>query len=398
MIGEEPKPSPLSPILFALFASVAFGVVITRLYGVQIQQGSEFTRQSWENFVQTKRLEHARGEILDRQGRVLVTNRPSFNVTVTPAFLPNTVRALRRLGWAVGLSRSESKAVTVAFSRSVQERGPPILLARDLPEAAVGSLRRIQAELDVPLEAVPIVRAPATGEEDSFAAYLDPETFPSVTRVFRRLETVMGLDEKERVRLNRRARHARGLRRYREITVRRDVLPAVAERVTLEVELGDLAGVAVRESRSRDYRYGKLAAHLLGYVNELSPRELEARREQGYRLGDLIGRRGVERAFEEELRGVDGFEPIVVDSRGRAQHSGLAQVFGEGPVRSTPQQLEGRLHRQYHAEPRGQLDLLGSGQDAVLQSMAGIGALGTVRHCYQCGEVLAYGPFADRVD
>ncbi len=80
--------------------------------------------------------------------------------------------------------------------------------------------------------------------------------------------------------------------------------------------------------------YGALAAHMLGYVNEIDPLSLEAERAKnnpmGYELGDLLGREGVERTFEEDLRGVDGYEQIVVDAKGRRQHDAfVTSLLGE---------------------------------------------------------------------
>lgn len=303
---------------------LGFAIVLARVYSLQITQGAEFAKRSLENFIQTKRLQHDRGEIVDRKGRVLVTNRPAYNVTITPVFLPRTERTLAAIGRAVGLSQEEALAAAVALRRSAEEDGPPTLLARDLGAAAVRALRAAQARLEVPLDAVPVIET-LGDDEPSYAAYMDPATFPSVARVFRRLRAILRLSKKEIGAIEKRVRGSQGLSRYKDVVVRSDVKRAVAERLTLEVELGDLPGVSVREGRARTYRDGQTAAHLLGYVNELSPQELEARRDLGYRLGDNIGRRGVERAFEEALRGLDGEEPVVVDSKGRAQISGFAR-------------------------------------------------------------------------
>jgi penicillin-binding protein 2 len=58
-----------------------------------------------------------------------------------------------------------------------------------------------------------------------------------------------------------------------------------------------------------------MAAHLLGYVGEISQQELGAR--QGYRMGDLIGKGGAERYWENYLRGIDGGQQVEVDAVGR---------------------------------------------------------------------------------
>ena len=67
----------------------------------------------------------------------------------------------------------------------------------------------------------------------------------------------------------------------------------------------------------RTYPAGSLAANVLGYVSEISEDELRARSEEGYTGGDLIGKSGIERAYEEILRGRPGQEALEVDARGR---------------------------------------------------------------------------------
>ncbi len=66
----------------------------------------------------------------------------------------------------------------------------------------------------------------------------------------------------------------------------------------------------------RVYRHGPLTAHVLGYLGEVTQEDLEADGSD-YEPGDLAGRRGVERAFEDRLRGSDGERVVVVDSHGR---------------------------------------------------------------------------------
>ena len=67
----------------------------------------------------------------------------------------------------------------------------------------------------------------------------------------------------------------------------------------------------------RTYPAGSTVANVLGYVGEISEEELKARAEDGYAGGDLIGKSGVERSYESELRGSPGQEALEVDARGR---------------------------------------------------------------------------------
>jgi len=69
----------------------------------------------------------------------------------------------------------------------------------------------------------------------------------------------------------------------------------------------------------RIYPAGALAAHVTGYVGEITKEELQARPEQGYGGGDQIGKLGIEAYYEGILRGEMGEEAVEVDARGRRQ-------------------------------------------------------------------------------
>ena len=65
----------------------------------------------------------------------------------------------------------------------------------------------------------------------------------------------------------------------------------------------------------RNYPFGDLASHILGYVGEISPDQLKS--SKGYALGDKVGQAGIESSFDKELRGLPGLEQLRVDSLGR---------------------------------------------------------------------------------
>ncbi len=70
----------------------------------------------------------------------------------------------------------------------------------------------------------------------------------------------------------------------------------------------------------RFYPLGKTLAHVLGYVGEISPKQLEKEEfKDKYHPGDIIGKGGLEQYYDEFLRGRDGYRKVLVDSRGRIQ-------------------------------------------------------------------------------
>ena len=78
-----------------------------------------------------------------------------------------------------------------------------------------------------------------------------------------------------------------------------------------------LPGILQEVAMRREYPYGTLAGHMLGYTGEVPEERLDTLQNQGYRLGDLIGQMGLEQQYESDLRGKDGIRWIEVDAKGR---------------------------------------------------------------------------------
>ncbi|HJZ67447.1 MAG TPA: penicillin-binding protein 2 [Blastocatellia bacterium] len=74
--------------------------------------------------------------------------------------------------------------------------------------------------------------------------------------------------------------------------------------------------IKVETQPQRLYKYGKVAAHVLGYIGQISPKQLELPEYTGYKSGDIIGQGGLEAVYDKMLRGRDGMKRVIVDSRG----------------------------------------------------------------------------------
>jgi len=112
----------------------------------------------------------------------------------------------------------------------------------------------------------------------------------------------------------------------------------------------------------RHYVYGPLAAHALGYVGEVSKRELEKgpySREKGYSMGDIVGKTGIERTYNEILTGRDGERIVVVDSRGRIRE----EVERIAPIRG--RDIYATLDFELQTTAEEQADQIPSGRGAI---------------------------------
>ncbi len=120
-----------------------------------------------------------------------------------------------------------------------------------------------------------------------------------------------------------------------QITIEKDVLMKEIERaapfqnilVKRDLPWGQIAfveennrllpGVHLKVEPLRDYVHKDLAAHVLGYLGEVTKSGLEGKGKKAYSPGDLIGKKGMELLFEDQLRGQKGYKEVEVDVAGR---------------------------------------------------------------------------------
>ena len=120
-----------------------------------------------------------------------------------------------------------------------------------------------------------------------------------------------------------------GYESTQSIAIARGLSPA--QTTALAEYASELPGVRVEAEAIRSYPTGDLAAHVLGYTGEIDEDEFERLEndDQGYRLGDIVGKMGSEKSFEPLLRGVWGGQQVEVDSAGN-----VLSIMGEQPPES----------------------------------------------------------------
>lgn len=77
-----------------------------------------------------------------------------------------------------------------------------------------------------------------------------------------------------------------------------------------------IPGIMIQNVDGRVYELGEEAAHLIGYVQQISAEELKENEEKGYNKSSLIGKSGLEKAYEDRLKGTDGIEIYITDENG----------------------------------------------------------------------------------
>ncbi len=119
----------------------------------------------------------------------------------------------------------------------------------------------------------------------------------------------------------------------------------------------ELPALRVEQTPQRRYPANGMLAHVLGYVGEISPEQLNKPefREKGYRPGDIIGQEGLEAVYDEYLRGRDGYRKVIVDSRGHIQNEveRIEPQSGQDIVTTIDLDLQQAAEDQLRKSPQG---------------------------------------------
>jgi penicillin-binding protein 2 len=211
-----------------IFGFILLAILGVRLYHLQINKGSDLAKRAQNQRIRVIKIPAPRGAIFDRNGKLLVDSRPTYNVTLThePIKKVKVVDRIDEYAGGLGVAREYL-------------------------------LERINLMKKRPGYETMVLKENAT---------------------------------------------------LRDITW---VETHALEYPELRIEL----------QPQRFYPHGKTLAHVLGYVGEISPKQLEKPEYQlrGFRPGDIIGKGGLEQYYDQYLRGIPGFRKVIVDSRGRVQ-------------------------------------------------------------------------------
>ncbi|MCX7594947.1 MAG: penicillin-binding protein 2, partial [Fischerella sp.] len=213
----------LQSVFFILFTLLMTNVILARLVYLQIIRGSTYRERAESNRIRILPKQPERGNIFDRNGKLLATTRYPHSVYLWPM-------AHTKASWSVV--------------------GP-----------------RLSKILNIPLEEI--------------AKKLE-EAGPNSSKLVR-IKRDLSLDE------------ITALREYEN----------------------ELNNVEIHTEAVRYYPHGREFAHVLGYTRELTAEQLKQKEDEGYRLGDVIGQMGIEKAYEKVLRGEWGGQQVEVDGKGR---------------------------------------------------------------------------------
>ena len=282
------------------------------LYDLQYVHGADYLAQSRRKIAKTETVEAARGEILDRYGRVLVTNRESYNVSLDTSFMKDVNTTLTKL-----LDICRTEGVTWADTLPISSEAPFVFTFDTASSGAISNLYALAESLKwtdtLPdREEADSIRAAA--QEGQGVSYPSADAFLDKLRTYYEIDPLLPDSE---------ARALMGVRyeltlRSREITYNAYIFAQdVQMPFIVTVKEADLPGVNIDTTTVREYKTS-YAAHLLGRVGLMSPDEwTNTYQALDYPYNASVGKEGVELAFESYLHGTPGKRNIETNDQGK---------------------------------------------------------------------------------
>lgn len=206
--------------LVMMVVCLFFLILISRLFYLQVIEGEEYRKISENNYIRIQSIDAPRGLIFDRKGRIIVDNRPSYDLIITPKDAKPIEKTIENLSLCTGIPIED---IQKKISQPKRLSFKPILIQEDID---------------------------------------------------------------------------------------RDMLAIV------EANKYQLPGVTINVRSKREYLNG-IAPHLIGYLGEISPDQLKNSQYAGCLPGDYVGKFGIEKTYENILRGKRGGQQVEVTATGQ---------------------------------------------------------------------------------
>lgn len=256
-------------VIFQIIIVVVFFVFVGQLVRLQILEGEQYRQLADRNRFQTVEIDAPRGIIYDRNGNLLVRNRPIYDVTIVPAYLPDDTTD--RAEVFAKLADLLNLPITNSGVRSIPDHNAYFrsFLHHEYTRLPGRQVRNTRSRK--------IASAPK-GIQD---AVEDAPPFAP----------------------------------YQPVIVATDISAEAA--ATIEQNRLNFPGVFVQTASKREYLTGELTSDVLGYVGPIPPTQTDRYPTPLYNPNDDVGLVGVESSYEQALHGSKGEELVEVDVTGR---------------------------------------------------------------------------------
>jgi len=264
---------------------IVASLIMFRLIDLQVVNGQEYREQSEKKMLRATVIEAPRGEIYDRNGIVLATNKLAYDVVM----------------YKVGLEEEELNKTILKVINILEKNNDELYTTFPMDNINEGFYTKAQKDNLCELYGIDSDMSDKQILEYLYDKY-NLNTLPLKDN--EKLEIV-----KVRYEL---ATNVFSL--FSSVTLAKDV--SYESMAIIEEAKQELLGIEINVNSKRYYPYGTIASHLLGYVSSINSEEYAKLKDEGYQYNSNIGKMGIETTMERYLKGENGIRRTEVDSSG----------------------------------------------------------------------------------
>ncbi len=314
--------------IFALIVIyiVLFSILVGRLFYLQIVQGETYDEKATIKNTKVKTLKSSRGKIYDCNGKLLASNEQSYSITIEDTGeLEDNKTMNEMILKCISLIEKHGDKISVEFPIEIDKKGrfkfnvdknAQLRFKREIYYLkSVDELSEEQKKMT----AEECFRYIRTSTKTNAIHFFDPPTGEEKTEE-QKAKKEQDYDDRTALQIMaiRYALMMNTYQKYEPVTISSGVC---AETVAaIKENTATLTGVEVSEDAKRVYYDSYYFSHIIGYTGLISSDTLSTMKENNnntYTAADQIGKTGIERTYEDQLKGKKGSETLVIDSSSR---------------------------------------------------------------------------------
>lgn len=262
-------------------------IFIATLFNLQIVNGENYREQSEKRMLRTKNITAPRGEIYDRNGVILATNKLSYDVEL----------------YKVRVSTKEQNDGILRLVEILNENSDKVYSTFPVNDDLNGfNFENTEEEQKWKKE----MKLDSTLTFDQVIdKYIEKYELQDYSD--NRLNQIKMIEIKYEANLN-------GYSLFNSATIAKDISQKSVAKIGEEKY--KIYGISIVSVPKRYYPNGNLLSHTIGYVSKISSTEYEKEKEEGYSVNSVVGKAGIEQSFEKYLKGKDGVIKEETDTLG----------------------------------------------------------------------------------
>ncbi len=288
---------------------VLFGVIVNRLFVLQIVEGPEISVKSEAKYAKPRDIKSTRGNIYDRNGVLLATNKLSYSVVMEDISVSNE-EYNSILDKLVKLIEENGDTLDTEFYIQLNDAGEPEFTVKG--NSLTRFLKNAYAYV---LEDGALTEEQQNATAKDVFEFLKKGTNSGITRMFGISDDYS--DEEALKIMSIRFALFCNYPKYLQVTIASGIKDRTV--AAIKENSAELQGVDVQQQASRIYEDSLYYSHIIGYTGLISADELEKHEDEGYNTTDVIGKSGLESVYEKYLAGTKGVETVTVSSNGRVK-------------------------------------------------------------------------------